>query len=115
MSVAVIDSSLIPGQETQTGASRRDGQELGEALKGVPGNMEVAMADEMSVVLAEVPGRAFVSVGSSFVLGEALPNDSTLLRSAIISQCAGAIDCHGESRSWKRCPADAVLSSEHSG
>jgi hypothetical protein len=25
--------------------------------------MEVAMADEMSVVLAEVPGRAFVSVG----------------------------------------------------
>ena len=76
--------------------------------------MEVAMADEMSVVLAEVPGRAFVSVGSSFVLGEALPNDSTLPRSAIISQCAGAIDCHGESRSWKRCPADAVLSSEHS-
>ena len=50
-------------KKTQTGASRRDGQELGEALKGVPGNMEVAMADEMSVVLAEVPGRAFVSVG----------------------------------------------------
>ncbi len=35
-------------------------KELREALKGVPGNMEVAMADEMSVVFAEVVDAAFV-------------------------------------------------------
>jgi hypothetical protein len=35
-------------------------KELRDALKGVPGNMQVAMADEMSVVFAEVVGGAFV-------------------------------------------------------
>ena len=35
-------------------------KELREALKGVPGNMEVAMADEMSVVFAKVSGGAFI-------------------------------------------------------
>jgi hypothetical protein len=35
-------------------------KELREALKGVPSNTQVAMADEMSVVFAEVVGGAFV-------------------------------------------------------
>jgi hypothetical protein len=35
-------------------------KELREALKGLPGKMEVAMADEMSVVFAEVVNGAFV-------------------------------------------------------
>lgn len=35
-------------------------KELRNALKGVPGEMEVAMADDMSVVFAEVVGDIFV-------------------------------------------------------
>lgn len=35
-------------------------KELREALKGVPGNMQVAMVDEMSVVFAEVVDGAFI-------------------------------------------------------
>jgi len=43
-------------------------EERQEALKGEPGNIEVAIADEMSVIFAEVSGRAFVSVRSSLSL-----------------------------------------------
>jgi hypothetical protein len=43
-------------------------KERREALKGETGNIEIATADQMSVVFAEVLGRVFVSVRSSLFL-----------------------------------------------
>lgn len=86
-------------------------KELGEALRCVPVNMEVTMADEISVVFAEVLGGAFVSAGSSFVFlclvkDEGLhpghwPNDSTPPPICHHLICAGAIEFRVESRLLK--------------